>query len=648
MTGGNHSVGKMGPIHCIYLYIVLSIAASEPIAKEYVFDALRCNDLRTSATYSGRKFCDRQIIENEYGLSNRAPSGKYTLVQQTTTRKFRGVKCAKKISTITAICGAFSHSKLVTPPDVLMPVSMTAKECMEIIQTQFATTEDQRQVRVPMGSRVMYKYISTGTVTMSDTNVACEGGELKVQGKRHENLVKLVTVDLVVTEIDVWENQGRLKTDEGMLPRQCSLAFEGCTLEDMTLVLDLSKINLCKYKSIRTVEFDALTWAGQHMLVNDEHKILLSVKDKTGIPGDCMLQGTLIKTNFEWLFLIMGEIEQGIDLIDPTNLDLELETRVTDFYMSYWTMTLHHESEAKWQGKLCDIATTQMGEDQMILHEDHLLKLQGELIIEFPCSKVKVRTRENHKVEGDSCLDHLPVYLPDDSIGYLTPITRVLVPRSAVSIVNCSTHYPYVYESVNGKLVTANPAVKEVTVNLNDYHHLDSSSRNHTEMFEFSSLLYTKEEIQLYESLLMGHSSERAISKKFTSYYCQTTGECTPSRIAQDFQWNKLMEPEEMLEYYYQKLKEKLIWWAIWWSVIDSAFTLFQIGVKLVLVCRNIGRKRLTSGTILRFMFLPGQELIRLFPREEGHEMESHRQEEECGVAGCEGARLQRVEDVEV
>ncbi len=597
---------------------------------EFEFEALQCNDVRTVAAYSGRKYCDPKTIREEYGISDRAPGGVYTVIQYNGIRKFKGAKCEKRVSSITAVCGAFSHSKLVTPPDVLKPVKISAVECMDIVKTQLVTTEDQRQIRMPLGTTVTYKYIESGSVTLSHDNVACEGGEMRVLGKAHENVIKLVTVTLTVIEVDVSEKQGRLKTGDGILPRACQLGFEGCALEDQTLVLDLTKINLCPYTWIRAVNFETFSLKTKHMYINDEHKILLEVMDKIVIPKECVLQGHFIKTNFERLFLFSGELGQSIDLIDPLSIDLELETRVADFYLSYWSLTVIRESEARWQSEICNLATAKMNEDQVVLHDNHILKLQGEMVAEFPCEKMRVRTRAGHKMEEDQCLDHLPVFLPDNQIGYLAPITRILEPRSAVTVINCSVHYPYLFEDVNGQMITANPAVQVVTVALNDYHHLDAKSQDHDEMFSFSSLLYTKEEIQSYEQMILGHSGEKAVTKQFSSFYCSATGECSASRSTKDFQWQKLVNPEEMMNEWYEEFKNRLIWWGTCWGCLDSIVTILQLVMKLCIVFKNVGKRQLTKGSIFRFVFLPGHELINLFPRPDTLDQGSYRVQQDA------------------
>jgi hypothetical protein len=37
-----------------------------PLVQEFSFKALQCNDVRTTATYSGRKFCDEEKMKKEY------------------------------------------------------------------------------------------------------------------------------------------------------------------------------------------------------------------------------------------------------------------------------------------------------------------------------------------------------------------------------------------------------------------------------------------------------------------------------------------------------------------------------------------------------------------------------------------------------
>ena len=57
------------------------------------------------------------------------------------------------------------------------------------------------------------------------------------------NIVEFVTIKYLVLTVKVTEANGRLKTNEGILPAACALAYGGCALEDMTLVIDAGKVN---------------------------------------------------------------------------------------------------------------------------------------------------------------------------------------------------------------------------------------------------------------------------------------------------------------------------------------------------------------------------------------------------------------------
>ena len=58
------------------------------------------------------------------------------------------------------------------------------------------------------------------------------------------------------------------------------------------------------------------------------------------------------KTNFPRLFIYAGEPgQETVSRMPSTEVDLELETRFTDFYMEYWSLSLSMEGRAEWQGE---------------------------------------------------------------------------------------------------------------------------------------------------------------------------------------------------------------------------------------------------------------------------------------------------------
>jgi hypothetical protein len=54
---------------------VKAIEPGTQLIHEYMFDALTCNDVQTTTSYSGKKFCQEELIKKEYGLGDRTPNG---------------------------------------------------------------------------------------------------------------------------------------------------------------------------------------------------------------------------------------------------------------------------------------------------------------------------------------------------------------------------------------------------------------------------------------------------------------------------------------------------------------------------------------------------------------------------------------------
>ena len=211
------------------------------------------------------------------------------------------------------------------------------------------------------------------------------------------------------------------------------------------------------------------------------------------------------KMNFPRLFIYEGEPgRETVSRMQSTEVNLELETRVTDFYMEYWALSLSMEGRAEWQGEFCELGASRLTEERVVLHGDHLLRMKGEMVHEFKCEWVVVTARTGYKAEGERCLDHLPVFTAQQELSYLAPITRVLTPRGAVSTLNCSVNFPLTVEDKVGRMVAAIPAVTLVEVALSEYHNQDKGGHNHTELFDVKSLLYTAEEVAEYEQMLLG------------------------------------------------------------------------------------------------------------------------------------------------
>jgi len=232
---------------------------------------------------------------------------------------------------------------------------------------------------------------------------------------------------------------------------------------------------------VRRAKFNLFRTGGRDIAQNYEYKLLFQMGGKPVIPNACSTQGSFIKTNFDRLFLWPADAAgNSLGAFHPSDVDLDLEARVADVYMEYWSWEFVKESNAAWQNEMCALSASRLNEDQVIMHGDHLLRMKGELVNEFKCSWVTVTARTGFKAERERCLDHLPVVNDKGELMYLAPLTRLLEPRSAMTVLNCSANFPLTVEDFQGRMIAANPAAGVVEVMLSEYHSQSVSGPNHT------------------------------------------------------------------------------------------------------------------------------------------------------------------------
>ena len=159
--------------------------------------------------------------------------------------------------------------------DIREPTRLSITEWGDVSTPRVPTGEDERRVRMPKGPRAMHKYLDTGGVMLFEGVVDCKGSELQVGGKEHSNIVEFVTIEYSITDVEVTEVNGRLQINEEILPAACTLAYGGCELEDMTLVINMGTVDRCHYVEVRKANFQRFRYGGKKLLISDGHKILL-------------------------------------------------------------------------------------------------------------------------------------------------------------------------------------------------------------------------------------------------------------------------------------------------------------------------------------------------------------------------------------
>ena len=72
-----------------------------------------------------------------------------------------------------------------------------------------------------------------------------------------------------------------------------------------------------------------------------------------------------------------------------------------------------------------------------------------------------------------------------------------------------------------------------------------------------------------------------------------------------------------MFTWWWDDAKDWLLWWGAVLGCCECVITLVQVLMKLVTVRKKGGDIDLDRATLMRFMFMPGQQLVNLFPAKE-------------------------------
>ena len=76
-----------------------------------------------------------------------------------------------------------------------------------------------------------------------------------------------------------------------------------------------------------------------------------------------------------------------------------------------------------------------------------------------------------------------------------------------------------------------------------------------------------------------------------------------------------LQDPGYLLNSWWEEAQEWFLWWGAVWGCVSCVLTLLQVARKLKVVFCGTVQTNLDRQTLMKFVFLPGQELVNLFPQ---------------------------------
>ena len=500
------------------------------------------------------------------------------ILQEVSNRVTKGYRCERRVTRLTAYCGAYSHLKLFQPPTIERLETIAPATCKEAASTGRYVNEDGRSIPVIMNGESHYKRLAHGTITSNEENVYCNGAKVTLNGELHGSVIEFMTVRISISHIEVEvSNTGIVDLDNHQeIPDACTTK-NICGSETASYYLPEST-NRCRLAQLRhTMAHSVQLKTAKGMrtaLVDHQHKILLELGEKKSTGPNCSpYLKEVWTTNFPELKVVLNPgatvpeslYLDNIEELGAPSVNLNLELQVSLRYLE------HHVKEELTArlgtlGRgLCSLDQNRMTSTELSpFRANSLMRTRGDLIQEIFCKPVELTARLG-ETRNPACIQGaLPVYLHGEPVYISTPHHLVLEERE-VMLVNCNMTYPPVFVCKDGMtLVQADPEVRQIKLQVEQLRALQLEETTEIEEEEYSeSLLYTHEEVLKLENLInFGRVREKAVHR-LVNQYCSRGNDCgnyQPSeQMSQGFDLNNLEEiVNSPLDWLTQAWQEKL------------------------------------------------------------------------------------------
>ena len=523
------------------------------------------------------------------------------VLQYNTQRVIQGYKCEKFVSRYDAICGAFSHTKVLSPPDVRIAVPFLAHDCAIAIKRQSYIKEDGNSVPIEPNRRIYYKYTEYGSLTWSTDNVACTGSSITVNGQVHNNVLSLVTTEVLIKSISIEINIGQAKDLDSLtdLPPSCS---HDIVCQDGMTGYVLEHQSSCPLYTIRTlpmtyVKVKSGKGEEQDALVSHEHKLLLVLQGQEAAHPECKPIFAVTATTFKDIKVVtesndIASIQHMAKVIPASAVDLDLELRSSEEYIMYAFETMLKEKLGGLASSLCQMNTHGLSRVELSpFHPNALLRVRGELLQELVCNPVVVEVRIGDS-RGNACFaDSIPAWYKNSPV-LVQAGTHLISTEAEIAKVTCESTYTPVFKSREGKLLQASPDVQTLDLEIGhlegDFLHLSADAEVTHTSFK-GDLLYTEAEVSAFNELIHFTRSRERVVDAMVGQYC-STGDCglyTPSIGSRTFDLSNLEDQlQNPITKFFSNISDKVAEIGYCCSTVIVVYTVLK--VLFYLICSTL------------------------------------------------------------
>ena len=535
----------------------------------YSLDYYDCTKAKTIRKYARDTMCTPSPI-------TATETTTYKILQLAKVTRFSGYSCRMEVSTFTFKCGAWSHLKLASIPEIEHISTISEEWCQSMVNhRKFKADKTGQTFPLEIGQVNIIPIIELGSLVEKDDHLVCTGETYHSGNTMHTNVVLLREYKVLLTKEEFATDGTSTEVTTAKVSLPCPPSSNGCVTGDGTYIWTEST-NKCNLQVIK--EFKPTIVLSTYLLDTSQHILI----NNTGSTRLVNCDGELLKTNYPSIFL--ASLEQHVKLpdLDPGELELSVESRVARDFMTYQEEVRNRAATDDMTSLMCQ-QQQQGGSGVPTRIKGNMFSLtKGDLYLVYFCELNTAKIRDT-----SICYDMIPI--ETDPPSFVDPSNRLMVKVAAPII--CNRLFPLSVRSNQGwlelvphpRLVSA-PAAGEPK-DLHTSSHEDFSQ----------SVLYTDQEIVDWEKLLDYPSYHLAKLKDLTWGTCVHEGACQTGssegvsrydldhllRSEEGSLWNPLMKLTAFVHNNGDWLALLVILWAIFRFIVDTTMitlTLLQEG----------------------------------------------------------------------
>ena len=521
------------------------------------------------------------------------PARDALILMRSPKQEIKAFTCEKFVSQLDTTCGAYSHQKLIEPPSILEPVAMKDDACKGIIKHGLYNTEDGQVLTVQPDQEISYKYVPIGTLYQDDGNSYCTGGMAYLQGRAHTSVVRMRTVRLRIMTVSLEHDIGaqHLVDVTNHVPlRSACLADLMCSEGTRTYYIPMLS-HECPFYPVRALPLTTAYVPADNargtdkLLVSHEHKMLLEELESAPIPHACSMfgiRGSLAQTNIPSIFVTfdpttMEGFTELSTVLPPSSVNAEIELKTTGEYLAYVFETQLRKKVRLLHSSLCRLNEGQiLAADLSPFHENALIRVRGDVVQEMLCAPVDVTVEIGTAYQG-SCYDDAIVGRIGSEFVLIKSQNKMVINIADGQKVHCESVMPPIFMTKEGQMVTAQPQVKPVTLQLEDIdldvrHALEIDGQILHEEFK-SDLFYTEAEMSQFNDLVHWERTRSSVVNSLVQRYCANADCGSYAGPAQDV---STFDPDHLLA----KVNP-----FSWWQTVKEDIILFGNACSVIVVC---------------------------------------------------------------